>query len=306
MEFRQLECFIAVAEELHFGRAAERLCMTQPPLSRQIQLLEQDLGVTLFERNSRQVLLSAAGRHFLRDARHLLEYSARAAATARRTSGGEAGHITLGFTAVAAYRLMPSMIMRARKLLAGVEIQLRETVSTDLERLLLAREVDAILARSIPHQTGIEARLIEREPLVLALPANSPLCEHATVPLRLLQGQPFVLYSPREGKYFYDRIVGAFGLADVQPDYVQRAGQTHTLLALVRAGLGVGIVPDSARELRFEGVEFRPIGQRNLYADMYLAWHTHHDNPALDAFLQRVAVEGGASDHGLPPRPALG
>ena len=289
MEFRQLECFIAVAEELHFGRAAERLCMTQPPLSRQIQLLEQDLGVTLFERNSRQVLLSAAGRRFLRDARHLLEFSAQAAATARRTSGGEAGHITLGFTAVAAYRLMPSMIMQARKLLGGVEIQLRETVTTDLSRLLLARELDAILARSVPQQAGIESRLVEREPLVLALPAGSPLCEHATVPLRLLQGQPFVLYSPREGKYFYDRIVGAFGLADVQPQYVQRAGQTHTLLALVRAGLGVGIVPDSARELRFEGVEFRPIGQRNLYADMYLAWHAQHDNPALDAFLQRVA-----------------
>ena len=277
MEFRQLECFIAVAEELHFGRAAERLCMTQPPLSRQIQLLEQDLGVTLFERNSRQVLLSAAGRRFLRDARHLLEFSAQAAATARRTSGGEAGHITLGFTAVAAYRLMPSMIMQARKLLGGVEIQLRETVTTDLSRLLLARELDAILARSVPQQAGIESRLVEREPLVLALPAGSPLCEHATVPLRLLQGQPFVLYSPREGKYFYDRIVGAFGLADVQPQYVQRAG------------LGVGIVPDSARELRFEGVEFRPIGQRNLYADMYLAWHAQHDNPALDAFLQRVA-----------------
>lgn len=293
MEFRQLECFIAVAEELHFGRAAERLCMTQPPLSRQIQLLEQDLGVTLFERNSRQVLLSAAGRRFLRDARHLLEFSARAAATARRTSGGDAGHITLGFTAVASYRLMPSMIMQARKLLAGVEIQLRETVSTDLARLLVARELDAILARSVPQQAGIESRLVEREPLVLALPVGSPLCEHETVPLRLLQGQPFVLYSPREGKYFYDRIVGAFGLADVQPEYVQRAGQTHTLLALVRAGLGVGIVPDSARELRFDGVEFRPIGQRNLYADMYLAWHAQHDNPALDAFLQRVVDVDG-------------
>ena len=149
--------------------------------------------------------------------------------------------------------------------------------------------MDAILARSVPQQSGIEARLIEREPLVLALPAGSPLCAHAVVPLRLLQGQPFVLYSPREGKYFYDRIVGAFGLADVQPEYVQRASQTHTLLALVRAGLGAGIVPDSARELRLEGVEFRPLGQRDLYADMYLAWHTQHDNPALAAFLTQVA-----------------
>ncbi|MFJ1302939.1 LysR family transcriptional regulator [Pseudomonadota bacterium AL_CKDN230030165-1A_HGKHYDSX7] len=289
MEFRQLECFVAVAESLHFGRAAERLCMTQPPLSRQIQLLEQALGVTLFERNSRQVELTAAGRHFLRDARHLLEYSARAAATARRASGGEAGHITLGFTAVASYRLMPAMIMQARKVLADVEIQLRETVSTDLNRLLLAREVDAILARSVPRQPGVEARLIVREPLLLALPDGSALLEHDSITLKQLHGQPFVLYSPREGKYFYDRIVGAFGLAGVQPRFVQSAGQTHTLLALVRAGLGVGIVPDSARELRLDGVHFRPLSMRNFNADMYLAWHAQHENPALAAFLERVA-----------------
>ncbi|WP_249293030.1 LysR substrate-binding domain-containing protein, partial [Achromobacter ruhlandii] len=106
-------------------------------------------------------------------------------------------------------------------------------------------ELGAFLAGGGPQTAGTEARLIGREPRVLALPADSPLCEQGVVPLRLLQGQPFVLYSPREGKYFYDRIVGAFGLADVQPDYVQRASQTHTLLALVRAGLGVGHLPNS-------------------------------------------------------------
>ncbi|WP_459614900.1 LysR family transcriptional regulator [Bordetella sp. 2513F-2] len=296
MELRQLECFVAVAEALHFGRAAARLRMTQPPLSRQIQLLEQELGVVLLERHSRVVKLTAAGHRLLRDARHLLDFSARAALVARRTSDGEMGHLTLGFTAVAAYRLMPTLLMQARRVLPDVAIQLREMVSVDLGRLLLAGELDVVLARHVPLHQGLEMRLIEREPLILALPSGAPLCDFDTVPLRALHQQPLVLYAPNEGQYFYDRIVGALGLANVSPHYVQRASQTHTLLALVRAGLGYGIVPDSARELRFEGVEFRPIAQKNLYADIYLAWRSRHDNPALDAFLNRVAGRAGADD----------
>ncbi|ARP87536.1 LysR family transcriptional regulator [Bordetella genomosp. 9] len=288
MELRQLECFVAVAEELHFGRAAARLCMTQPPLSRQIRLLEQGLGVTLLERSSRVVALTAAGRSFLRDARHLLAYSARAASSARRASGGEAGHIVLGFTAVAAYRLMPDWVMKARRVLPDVDIELRERVSTDLGRLLVAGELDAMLARQLPRHEGLAYRLIAREPLVLAVPRKSPLLAYPAVPLRALHREPFVAYAPSEGKYFHERIAGALGLAGVTPDIVQHASQTHTLLGLVRAGLGVGIVPDSARELRMEGVSFLPLAQKNLTAEIYLAWRSRHDNPALDAFIERV------------------
>lgn len=296
MELRQLECFVAVAEELHFGRAAARLRMTQPPLSRQIQLLEQDLGVTLLERHSRVVRLTAAGQRLLRDARHLLDYSARAALAARRAAHGEAGHLTLGYTAVAAYRLMPAMLMRAQQVLPDVNIQLREMVSSDLGRLLLAGELDVALTRHVPMHQGLEKRLMEREALILALPAGSPLCAMDTVPLRALHQQPLILYSPGDSRYFHDRIVGAMGLANIAPRYVQRASQTHTLVALVRAGLGYGIVPDSARELHFEGVEYRPIAQKNLYADIYLAWRQQADNPTVEAFLDRVAGRDGMTD----------
>ncbi|OZI23097.1 LysR family transcriptional regulator [Bordetella genomosp. 9] len=295
MELRQLECFVAVAEELHFGRAAARLCMTQPPLSRQIQLLEQSLGVTLLERSSRVVTLTSAGRNFLRDARHLLAYSVRAASTARRASGGEAGHITLGFTAVAAYRLVPDWVMKAGKVLPDVAIDLRERVSTDLGRLLVAGELDAILARHLPRQDGLAHHLIQREPMVVAVPRKSPLLAHKAMPLRALHRQPFVAYAPSEGKYFYDRIAAALTLAGVEPDYVQYAGQTHTLLGLVRAGLGAGLVPASARELRLDGVSFLPLAQNRLHAELYLAWRERHDNPALDAFIGRVAE--------IPPAP---
>ncbi|OWT64034.1 LysR family transcriptional regulator [Candidimonas nitroreducens] len=289
MELRQLECFVAVAEELHFGRAAARLCMTQPPLSRQIQLLEQDVGTALFARSSRQVELTPAGRSLLRDARHLLDLAARAALAARRMSGGEAGNIALGFTAVAAYRLMPALIKRTRLLLPDVDIQLREMVSTDLNSLLVAGELDVALTRHVPLQPGFAHHLIERQPLVLALHQDSPLAQLQTVPLRALHQQPFIFYAPKEGKYFHDRIVGALELAGAAPRVVQYAGQTHTLLALVRSGIGAGIVPDSAQELRFDEVVFRPLQHKGLHAEIYLAWRAAHDNPALSAFLQRVA-----------------
>jgi DNA-binding transcriptional LysR family regulator len=293
MELRQLECFVAVAEELHFGRAAARLRMTQPPLSRQIQLLEQGLGVTLLERHSRIVRLTAAGHRLLRDARHLLDYAARAALAAQRAANGEVGHLALGYTAVAGYRLMPAMLMRAKAVLPDVDIQLREMVSSDLGRLLLAGELDVALTRHVPLHQGFEKRLVAREALVLALPPGSPLGAMETVPLRALHQQPLILYSPVDGRYFHDRVVGALGLANVVPHYVQRASQTHTLVALVRAGLGYGIVPDSARELHFEGVQFRPIAQKNLYADIYIAWHQQAENPTVHAFLDRVVGPHG-------------
>ncbi len=219
MELRQLECFVAVAEELHFGRAAARLCMTQPPLSRQIQLLEQGLGVSLLERSSRVVTLTAAGRRFLRDARHLLAYSARAASSARRASGGEAGHITLGFTAVAAYRLMPDWVMKARKLLPDVDIELRERVSTDLGRLLVARGTGCH-AGAPPAAAGRFGASPDRTRTYGARgPAQIALLAYGTA-AAALHRQPFVAYAPSEGKYFYERIAAALGAAGVEPDYV--------------------------------------------------------------------------------------
>ncbi len=289
MELRQLECFVAVAEELHFGRAAARLRMTQPPLSRQVQMLERSLGVSLFERSSRVVTLAAAGRSFLRDARHLLEFSTRAALQARRTASGATGHVTLGFTAVAAYRLMPAIVTQARRELPDVDIQLREMVSIDLGRHLVAGELDLVLARHLPRLEGLGHRLLEREPLVLAVPRGWPLARLKSVPLRALDGQPFISYSPNEGKYFHERIAAALGQMGVRPDVIQHASQTHTLLALVRSGLGMGIVPASACELRLDGVHFTALADCALRADMYLAWRTPHDNPAVLALLDCVA-----------------
>lgn len=291
MELRQLECFVALAEELHFGRAAARMRITQPPLSRQIKQLEDDLGLLLFERSSRQVKMTPAGHSFVQDARHLLEYSARATKNAKRAFSNGAGRITLGYTAVSAYRLLPEMLTAARKELPNLEIKLREMVTSDLTQQLLAGALDVALLRAVPAQPHIQKTLLLREPMIVALPKDHPLERLDTIHLQDLHRQPLVYYDPSDGKYFYDRLAGALALLDVQPNYVQAASQTLTMLTLVRAGLGIGVVPASSTELRLEGVVFRPlISDPPMHADIYIAWNTHLANPALSGFLERVAM----------------
>nr|WP_089398851.1 LysR family transcriptional regulator [Noviherbaspirillum humi] len=290
MELFQMKCFVAVAEELHFGRAAARLFMTQPPLSRQIQLLEDAVGVTLLERTSRSVHLTAAGKSFYRDARALLAQAEAAAANARRVSGGEAGQVVLGYTAVAGYALIPELIAAAQKRFADIDIVLREMVSADQLDALASHAIDLALVRPLGVETAFSYELAVREPLLLALPDRHPLAAKARIQLKNTADQPFIMYAAKEGKYFYDRIVNLYAASGISPRYVQHIAQTHTILALVRAGIGMAIVPASAQRLGFEKVTFRPLWRRDMFAEFYLAWHPAHRNPALDV-VRRFAGE---------------
>ncbi|PLR43686.1 LysR family transcriptional regulator [Chimaeribacter arupi] len=290
MELSQLRCFVAVAEELHFGRAARRLFMTQPPLSRQIQLLEHTLGVTLLTRSHRQVRLTASGESFLRDARQILAFTQQAEISARRVAAGVAGRLTLGFTAVCAYSQIPALIAQASRVLPDVEMILKEMVSAAQVQALVARTLDVAFVRQPQPLFPLEYLRVLREPLVIALPAADPLAAAPTLSLSALHRQPFIMYSPNEGKYFYDCIVSLFSQANVLPRYVQFLSQTHTILALVKAGLGMAIVPASAQSLRMEGVTFRPLPQAGAVADVYMAWRQDCDNPALAAFRNLVTA----------------
>ncbi|PCE32962.1 LysR substrate-binding domain-containing protein [Burkholderia ubonensis] len=299
IELHQLRCFVAVAEELHFGRAAKRLFMTQPPLSRQIQLLEHALGISLLERNSRQVSLTAAGERFLRDAQHILEFSARAEQAAQRVARGEAGRITLGFTAVSAYRMIPMLLAHAAHALPDVDVELREMVSTVQIDALVSRMLDAGFVRQRAARQPLEYRLALREPLLVAVAEGSALAAREWIGPDDLDRQPFIAYSPNEGKYFYDVISGMFANAGRLPNYLHYVGQTHTILGLVRAGLGAALVPASARALHVGGVVFRPLANVDVAAELYLAWRTDNDNPALPRFNAMVdtflaeSAEGG-------------
>lgn len=288
MELHQLRCFVAVAEELHFGRAAQRLFMTQPPLSRQIQMLEHALGVELLERSSRQVRLTAAGSTFLRDARQILAFSQQAALSAQRVASGQAGRITLGFTAVSAYSMIPNLLLQAQQSLPEVEVVLREMVSVAQMEALVTGMIDVGFMRQVVSRHALCHELVHRERLLVALPPGHVLGKRRKIAVRHLDQQPFVMYTQSEGRYFYDCIAGLFASQGVTPRYVQHVGQTHTLLGLVRAGLGVAIVPESARELQLGGVEFRALQEPAAHAELYLCWRSDNDTPALPAFRTMV------------------
>lgn len=288
MELHQLRCFVAVAEELHFGRAARRLFMTQPPLSRQIQLLERDLGVQLLERSNRQVRLTAAGVGFLRDARHVLLFAERAGETARSLARGSSGRLSLGFTAVAGYRLIPELVRHLQGALPEVDLVLQEQVTTDQTETLAAQMIDVGFLRQLAPRGPLLGERVWREPLLLALPPGHPLAGQRAVSVRALEHQPFVMYAPGEGRYFYDSIAGLFASTGVRPRFVQHLGQTHSILGLVRAGVGVALLPASAAHLHVDQVCFRPLTDAELHAEVWMAWREDNSNPALPLFLHEA------------------
>lgn len=285
-ELSQLRCFVAVAEELHFSRAAERLNMTQPPLSRQIRLLEHSVGVELIERSSRSVRLTAAGRAFLPEASRILRLAQEAAFKARRAAQGEQGHLAIGFTSASGYSLLPEVVRRLRACCPGVSLTLKELVSTVQVDALNAGELDLGLMR--PH--AINAELVSiplvTESLMLAIheddAGNWPL-----VPtLECLHGKPFVMYSPFEARPFYQMLSERFARAGVVPDIVEHIGQVHTMLALVRAGMGVALIAEGAGRLHFEGLVMRRMDTEPVQT--VCVHRRDNDNPVLQLFRREV------------------
>jgi DNA-binding transcriptional LysR family regulator len=281
LDLFQLRCFVAVAEELHFGRAAARLHMTQPPLSRQIQLLEHALGVQLLERTSRSVRLTAAGAVLYQDAADLLRRADKAADAARRTGQGAAGRVVVGYTAVAGYALIPGLLAACGRAFPDIRIVLEEMVSLDQLRALEAEAIDLAFVRPRHASGTLQYHLVSREPMLLAIPAKHLLAAKARIRREDLAGQPLIMYSEREGRYFHDKIVALFPATTRPPEYVHHIGQTHTIMALVRAGIGLAIVPASAQHLRFENVVFKPLWRSDVLAEIFLAWRDDERNPAL-------------------------
>ena len=300
-ELFQLRCFVVVAEELHFGRAATRLFMTQPPLSRQIQLLEHAIGVRLLERSTRAVTLTTAGHSFYLNARHLLKQADAAAIEARRIDTGQAGRVTLGFTAVAGYDLIPDLLWAARSALPEVDIVLKEMVSLDQIAALSSNIIDLGFIRPLSTQYSLSKELLLAEPLLLAVHAANPLAKKRKIVPADLMSEPLIMHSPDEGKYFYNLITAFLTAAGVHPSYVQYLEQNHTILSLVRKGLGAAIVPASARHLQFPDVVFKPLWKSAIQAEIYLVWRPDSHNPALDV-VRKFTLEHCR----LNPEPVLG
>ncbi|MGU3420209.1 LysR family transcriptional regulator [Methylobacterium sp. D54C] len=289
-DFSQLRCFAAVAEELHFGRAAARLNMTQPPLSRQIQVLERVLDVQLLERTSRTVRLTAAGRSFLPEAQRILRLAETATHVTRQVAAGRAGVLKFGFTAASAYDFLPRLVTAFRRALPDVTLALREMVSKDQIEELLAGRIDAALVRPpVTHPDLIAVRALA-EPLVVALPAGNPLALRDGLTPADLGREPLIGYAPNEARYFHDLVLGLVAEAEIRPPIVQQLTQIHSILALVRAALGIALVPAAAERLRFEGVVFRPLAlPAPRPVELLLAWRRDADDPLIAQLVSIVA-----------------
>jgi DNA-binding transcriptional LysR family regulator len=288
-ELNQLRCFVAVAEDLHFGRAAQRLNMTQPPLSRQIQLLEHELGLVLLERTSRSVRLTRAGSMFLPEARQILRIAESAALSAKRVARGEAGLFTLGFTAGSSYTFLPRLVALAMAEMPDVDLVLREMNTATQMDALAAGRIDAGLVRLPVDRRGIELECVQREPFVLAVPSGHALASGDAPGLRHLDRMSFITYSPTEGRYFYDLTSNLFRSAEVAPNFVQQVSEIHTILALVSVGMGLALVPQAARNLGVQGVVLRDLEPvpRTL-AELHMVWRKGHVNPAFRVFCNLV------------------
>ena len=284
LDLVQLNCFVTVAEELHFGRAAERLCMTQPPLSRQIALLEHALGVKLFERTSRTVRLTTAGQVFLTDATRLLNLAKQAAANAQRSSKGETGRVTIGFTSVMGFDLMPNLIAAAQKALPDIDVVLKEMVTVAQLEALENNTIDMGFLWPLSTRLHLEYQTVFHEPLMIVLPVDHPLAARSRIAVDDLNDLPFVMYSSGQGKYFYSLVTGLFVSSGVMPKYIQHLDHVHTIVGLVRSGLGVSIVPAAAAQLHFDNVVFRPLWRDDVIAESRMAWRADYDNPALTTF----------------------
>lgn len=286
-ELNQVRCFLAVAEELHFGRAAERLNMTQPPLSRQIQILEHLLDVTLFERTSRSVRLTPAGRTFLLEARRILRLAEGAAAATKRVAAGKAGAIHLGFTAASAYSCLPALVAACRDRLPDADLMLHEMVSRDQAEALGAGQIDVALLRPPILLAGARSFLIATEPLVAAIPQDHPLAAREAISINDFADHPFIMYSPFEARYFHDLVADLFAGAAVRPREAQHLAQVHSILALVSAGLGLAITPRASAKLHFDGVLFRPLlEQPSRPVELHLAWRADNDNPLAPLLIE--------------------
>ena len=280
----QLNCFVTVAEELHFGRAAERLCMTQPPLTRQIQALEHALGVKLFERTSRSVRLTTAGKVFLIDATRLLNLAKQAATTAQRTSTGQTGRVTIGFTQVMGFDVIPKLIAAAQKTLPDIDLVLREMVAVAQLEALEHNAIDIGFLWPLSSRIPLKYKTVLRDPLMAVVPADHPLAAKKQIALADLADQPFIMHTQGQGKYLYSLINGLFISSGIPPRYVQHVDHVLTVVCLVRSGMGVSIVPTSTSRLRFDDVVFLPLADREVFTEGRMAWRPDHQNPALTVF----------------------
>ena len=282
-DMRQLRYFMAVAERLHFGRAAEALHISQPPLSRAIRALEDELGVALFTRSRRRVALTPAGERLLDEARRLNSQLERAVQEVRTTAGGTGEQrLRIGFVSLADYGVLPGLLKAYKTARPGVRLWLREMLSPEQAIALAADELDfGLLLPPVAGGGRFEHLVVQRERFVAALPSRHPLARGAgRLALQELKGEPFVMIPRRIAPRLYDIVAQLAAQAGISLNVAQEAIQMQTVVSLVSSGLGAAIVPASVANLGRRGVAYRELSDRHPQIDVWLAWRRGALGPA--------------------------
>ncbi|MCV4029845.1 LysR substrate-binding domain-containing protein [Pseudomonas aeruginosa] len=297
MELRHLRYFIAVAEELHFGRAAERLGISQPPLSQQIQALEEEIGARLFERTNRRVELTDAGRLFLDESRQVLAQVDKAVLLARRAHLGELGELKIGFTSSAPFTSsIPSSIHAFRKAYPDVHLDLQEMSSRQVLKALLEESLQVGVIRPLALPDAVHWVELFREPLVAVLRADHPLAAGSEDGLAIaaLAEEPFVFFPRSYGTGLYDQVIALTRQAGFSPRIAQEASEAMTIIGLVSAGLGVSILPASFRRTRVDGVVYRTLSDPEATTAVWLVRRQNEGSPLALSFIDLVTREAAS------------
>ncbi|MBV8667151.1 MAG: LysR family transcriptional regulator [Burkholderiaceae bacterium] len=287
-DLRQLRYFVTVAEELHFGRAAVRLHMTQPPLSQAIQALEAALGAALFTRTKRSVVLTPAGSALLPEAQRLLSQAQALPDLVRRADAGEVGHLSLAFVSTADYSVLPAFLREFRDAHPQVQIDLREATSdVQLEELMKGRVDAGLLIPPLPEeaQEELDYLAILSEPLVAAVPSGLKGTGKSPVSLERLANQPLVIFPRKIAPALHDAIFACFHEVGLTPRIAQEAIQMQTIVGLVSAGMGIALVPQSVSNLKRPGVEYKGLAGKTPLVETGLAWRRDNPSPVLHSFL---------------------
>lgn len=290
MRLRQLQYFVAVAEELHFARAAERLHMAQPPLSRQISALESELGVTLFRRSKRRVELTEAGLLFLSEARRTIEQADRAAVVARRAGRGEVGRLEIAFASSVPFTsLFPQLMKEFRNAYPELKLTLGEMTTREQLNALADGRLDIGFVRppiDQPRPKSVILRTLLKEPFFVAFYRGHSLAHTSNLSIEALAQERFVMYPADYGTEFYDQITGLCRRAGFEPIVSQEAKQITAILSLVSAGVGITLLPASMASIAADGVVYRPLKDTAAAAEVALAYRRDDRSAAIKAFVR--------------------
>ena len=288
MELRHLKYFVAVAEELHFGRAAKKLNIAQPPLSQQIKDLEEELGIKLFDRSKRNIQVTAAGSHFLKEAKQVLLHVQQAATTAKRIHGGKAGHLVIGFVGSVIHTFLPEGLRLFRERFPEVELSLHEMNTTEQLMSLHAKKIDVGFLYTDAHDSRLVCKTLTMAPLLAVLHNNHPLSGRRSVHIKQLAQEPFIANTRSSEPVVRDAFISLCHSAGFSPRIEQEAGQVQTVLGLVASGMGVCLLPDFIKNIRRPGVQFIPLSGSPPEVNLAVVWRSDNTSALVKSFVNLI------------------